>query len=354
MTVSTTVPDTSEGVQPRAGETPLGLPSGIGPSGRAGALPVQRVRVTFAKDAPIRFISHLDVVRLWERALRRARLPLAYTLGYTPHPRLVFAAPLALGATGAREIMDLYLTRRVDLDHLAAAIRSQLPPACRLIHLHEVPLDAPSAMALVRWAEYRIEAVPATPEPETMEASDQAPGSRWARGETGETAEPSDAELAALAAAGQPWRPPAERLPPLPPPSPLPPAEELQARIDALLAAGAIPHTRQREGKTLTNDLRPLIIDLWLAPPATGAPEAAHDRPAHPPPPTAAGPAAPGEWPLLSPPSVTLGLLLRLDPSHAGARPEEVVAALGLRARHVHRLRIGLEGEAPGRAADGS
>ncbi len=59
---------------------------------------MQRVRLVFEKGAPLRFIGHLDLVRMWERAFRRAELPLAYTLGFTPHPRLTFAAPLALVA----------------------------------------------------------------------------------------------------------------------------------------------------------------------------------------------------------------------------------------------------------------
>ncbi|HEX2036868.1 MAG TPA: TIGR03936 family radical SAM-associated protein, partial [Chloroflexota bacterium] len=97
----------------QASHTVEGVPSGFGPSGRSGRPPVLRMRLVFAKRPSVRFIGHLDLVRLWERACRRAQLPLAYTLGFTPHPRLTFASPLALGATGDRELLDIYFTEAI-------------------------------------------------------------------------------------------------------------------------------------------------------------------------------------------------------------------------------------------------
>ena len=299
----------------------------MGPSGRSGLPPVQRVRVTFTKGEPIRFIGHLDVVRLWERAARRARLPLAYTFGFTPHPRLTFAAPLALGATGERELMDAFFTERLELSTLRRALSAQLPPGCSVMDLQEVRLDAPSVMAVVRWSGYRVtvrEALRSVDEEPVPAASPQ--GSRWARGGTEPESgtpegRPDEGALAILEETNQPWRPASQRAPARLPPAPLPPIAEVQRRIDQLLAASHVPFVRVREEKTSTVDLRPQVVGLW-------APD----------------PEAPTTDP--STPTLTLGMLLTAGPSGAG-RPEEVTAALGLLAARVHRVHVGLDGQVP-------
>jgi radical SAM-linked protein len=62
---------------------------------------MQRLRITFARGKELKYISHLDLMRLWQRALRRADIPLAYSQGFSPHPRLSIAAPLAIGVTSS-------------------------------------------------------------------------------------------------------------------------------------------------------------------------------------------------------------------------------------------------------------
>ena len=69
----------------------------------------QRLRITYRKDGPARHVGHLDVMRTWERAIRRAKLPLAYTQGFSPHARIALAAPLPVGTIGERELMDIWL-----------------------------------------------------------------------------------------------------------------------------------------------------------------------------------------------------------------------------------------------------
>src|SRR3972149_7725894 len=68
-----------------------------------------RYRITFAITHAMRYVGHLDLLRAWERTLRRAELPLAYTQGFHPHPRIQIAAALPLGCTAAAELMDLWL-----------------------------------------------------------------------------------------------------------------------------------------------------------------------------------------------------------------------------------------------------
>jgi hypothetical protein len=282
----------------------------MGPQGRAGAPAVQRLRVRFTKEEPLRFLGHLDVVRLWERACRRARLPLAYTLGFTPHPRLQFASPLALGATGAAEVLDLYLTAPLAPADFGARLGARLPSGCRVVEVQEVPLLAPAAAALLRWAEYQVLAESAAPAP------GPAPGA-------GPPAPPAPAPE------GVPWRPPEERLPPPAPPPPLPPADVIRERVEALLGATSLPRRRQREGQTLTYDLRPLVLSLTFE--GIDDIEGIDDVEG------IDGSAG------LDGVRQVASLRMRLTATPQGqGRPEEVASALGLRATRVHRLRLGL------------
>ncbi|MCB0240184.1 MAG: TIGR03936 family radical SAM-associated protein, partial [Anaerolineae bacterium] len=78
------------------------------------AVQAQRLRVTYSHQGPLRYVGHLDVVRTWERALRRAEVPLAYSEGFNPQAKLQFASGLPLGTTGRAEIMDVLLTEVTD------------------------------------------------------------------------------------------------------------------------------------------------------------------------------------------------------------------------------------------------
>ena len=72
-----------------------------------------RLAVVFTKEAPVRFVSHLDLQRLFQRAFRRAKLPLAYSQGFNPHPLVAFATALSVGFTSEGEYLDLTLTEDV-------------------------------------------------------------------------------------------------------------------------------------------------------------------------------------------------------------------------------------------------
>lgn len=116
----------------------------------------QRIRVEFTKSETVRFISHLDVLRYWERVIRRAGLPLAYSQGFTPHPRITFAGPLPVGFTGAAEIMDFQLEERRDPATVEQALALQSSPDMRAVRTYEVPVGAPALQASVTWADYRV------------------------------------------------------------------------------------------------------------------------------------------------------------------------------------------------------
>jgi len=117
---------------------------------------VQRLRVTFGVDGPLRYISVLDMGRLWERLLRRARIPLAYTQGFNPHPRLQFASPLPVGYSSECELLDLWLAERMEPMQFAAMARDQAPRGLTILQVEEVFLGAPAPQALMHAAHYRV------------------------------------------------------------------------------------------------------------------------------------------------------------------------------------------------------
>ncbi len=116
----------------------------------------QRLRMTFAKGEQVKYISHLDMMRLWERALRRANIPLLYSMGFNPRPKISIAAPLAVGLTGQREVMDVTLDTPISPADFAATVTRQLPPGITLLQVEEVYMALPSLQSQVRSAEYRV------------------------------------------------------------------------------------------------------------------------------------------------------------------------------------------------------
>jgi len=116
----------------------------------------QRFRLTFAKGEEIKYISHLDLMRLWERALRRARVPLAYSRGFNPRPQISIAAPLPVGFTSRGEVMDVVLERRISPYNFARCLAPQLLPGLELLSVEEVYPQLPSLQSQVRSAEYRV------------------------------------------------------------------------------------------------------------------------------------------------------------------------------------------------------
>jgi len=114
----------------------------------------QRLRLTFSKGGEIKYISHLDLMRLWERALRRAKVPLVYSKGYNPRPRISIAFPLAVGITGDKELMDVFVEPPMAPLDFAKGVRRQLPQGVTLAEVDEVYLDLPPLQTQVRSAEY--------------------------------------------------------------------------------------------------------------------------------------------------------------------------------------------------------
>ena len=118
---------------------------------------MQRLRIRFSRGVELKFISHLDRIRLWERALRRARVQLAYSEGFSPHPQRSLAAPLSVGITSDAELMDIQVTGRVSPHWLAAAVNQQLPPGIEVREVRQIAPLIPSLQSQVRFAEYEVD-----------------------------------------------------------------------------------------------------------------------------------------------------------------------------------------------------
>jgi len=118
---------------------------------------MQRLRVRFRREEELKFISHLDLMRLWVRALRRAKIPLEYSEGFSPHPRISLAAPLSVGMTGESEFMDVTLSRPVSPHGFIEAVNRQLPPGIEVSEAFLIAPSVPSLQSQVRSAHYLVE-----------------------------------------------------------------------------------------------------------------------------------------------------------------------------------------------------
>jgi radical SAM-linked protein len=159
-----------------------------------------RIRITFVKQGALRYTGHLDLHKLWERAARRAELPLAYSQGFHPQPKMNMAAALPLGFSSRCEVMDMRLEQAIPLENLPTRLNETLPSGLQVVDIALVDDQEPALQTQVRSAEYEVT---------LTEAVDTA---------------------------------------------------ELQSKVDAILASTSIP--RERRGKTY--DLRPLIEELRL------------------------------------------------------------------------------------------
>jgi radical SAM-linked protein len=165
---------------------------------------MQRLRIRFCRGEEVKFISHLDIMRLWQRALNRAGVPLAYSEGFNPHPRMSLAAPLALGVTSEAELMDIVLSRWSSPHSFTESVSRQLPRGISIRQVYNIALTLPSLQSQVRYAEYAVGL------------------------ETGKS------------------------------------QQDVESAIASLLASEHLPWQHQRDTGPRHYDLRALIEDLWL------------------------------------------------------------------------------------------
>ncbi|KPL19951.1 MAG: hypothetical protein AMJ92_00355 [candidate division Zixibacteria bacterium SM23_81] len=115
-----------------------------------------RMRVRYAKRTPLQYLSHLDLIRLFERAIRRADLPIAYSEGFHPHPKIAFGPPLPLGLTSQAEYLDIQFAKPMVGD-LTYKLGSNLPPGVEILATKAIFRKTESLTAAINVAEYRAE-----------------------------------------------------------------------------------------------------------------------------------------------------------------------------------------------------
>jgi radical SAM-linked protein len=247
----------------------------------------QRWRLVFARDEEARYLSHLDAVKGWERAFRRGEIPVATSEGFSPRPKLVFAAPLQLGMLAEHELADLFLAEKLTAPDLRARLVAGIPRGYRVLDLHDVWIGAAALAPRLAAADYRM----------TLLNVEQA-------------------RLADAAA--------------------------------RLMAAERLQRERHKEARTITYDLRALVLTLRVGSPEPAAlPPAALPPAALPPaalPPAALPPASGG---IEAGPIAAAGLWMRLRHSQSlgSGRADEVVATLADEMGMAVELVSGAEGD---------
>ncbi len=116
----------------------------------------QRLRVWFGKQGDMSLVSHLDLMRLFDRVIRRAGLPITFTGGFHPGPRISLASALALGATSNGEIADFEFTQPIDVETFHTQLVNQLPTDIPVYNVVEIDIKSPSANQSLEAAEYLL------------------------------------------------------------------------------------------------------------------------------------------------------------------------------------------------------
>ena len=115
-----------------------------------------KIRIKFAKYGSLRFIGHLDVMRFFQKAIRRAGIDVAYSGGYSPHQIMTFAAPLGVGMCSTGEYMDIEIHSHQGSRDLMERLQKACPPGIDILSVKALPDKAGNAMASVAAATYAV------------------------------------------------------------------------------------------------------------------------------------------------------------------------------------------------------
>ncbi|MCW2620536.1 MAG: hypothetical protein JWL64_138 [Frankiales bacterium] len=122
---------------------------------------VQKLRLRYTKRGRLRFTSHRDIARAFERALRRAQVPMAYSAGFSPHPKISWVGAAPTGVASEAEYVEISVVRRLDLEELRIALDESLPDGIDVVDVVEAPLgtNLPDRVVASQW-EIRLPGVP--------------------------------------------------------------------------------------------------------------------------------------------------------------------------------------------------
>ena len=132
------------------------MPRGKISKSKGSGLTTMRLRIIFSKTEAMRYTGHLDLHKTWERTFRRARLPLAYSQGFHPQPRLNLACALPLGFTSECEVLDAWLEQEIPVEEVKNALDPSLPPGIIVSKISIVDQHLPALQTQVLSADYVI------------------------------------------------------------------------------------------------------------------------------------------------------------------------------------------------------
>lgn len=116
-----------------------------------------RFRIKFAKNQAMRFTSHLDLHRAWERTFRRAGLPLTYSQGFNPRPKINLASALPLGFTSNCELLDVWFDQSLTEKEILEKLRKAAPPGIQILGIELIELGHSALQQSLVSAEYQAE-----------------------------------------------------------------------------------------------------------------------------------------------------------------------------------------------------
>ena len=117
---------------------------------------MDKIRTKFCKTDLMKFISHLDLMRMMERSLRRSNVPLAFTQGFNPHPKIAFATALSIGVSSEGEYMDIEVTEPMDIDIFKTEMNKRLPRGLELLQCSYVDERSKALMAVIDYSAYLV------------------------------------------------------------------------------------------------------------------------------------------------------------------------------------------------------
>jgi radical SAM-linked protein len=117
---------------------------------------MKRYLIRFTKQGLVRYTSHLDMMRLFQRAFKRGNIRLAYSSGFSPHPKISFAHPLSLGFTSCGEYLEIVCSEAYDSSAIREALNRSFPVGIEATFCKEIPEQGKTMASLVRWASYHI------------------------------------------------------------------------------------------------------------------------------------------------------------------------------------------------------
>jgi len=115
-----------------------------------------RLRIKYTKTGPAAYLGHLEMLRLWQRAIRRAGLPLMMSHGFNPHPQLAFGPALAVGIVSQGEYLDMDLATALAPDEVKQRLQAELPAGLELLLVAAISDQAPALTAVIDTAAYRV------------------------------------------------------------------------------------------------------------------------------------------------------------------------------------------------------